>query len=117
MTAFEGADGYGGVCGAWSQAWRPRRPLTVSEWAARKRRLSRKSSREAGQWSNERIPFLRADVKLMPIENATLEEYARWFLERLLEEAGDLRGHGIASIEVRVSSGPGQSAGQRRTVE
>ena len=66
-------------------------------------------------FAGERIPFLRGDVKLLPIENATLEEFARWFLERLMEDA-DLRAHGIAAIEVRVSSGPGQSAGRRMEV-
>lgn len=58
--SFEGADGYKVVCETHAQAWRPRRPLSVSDWAQRKRRLSRKSSREAGQWTNDRIPFLVA---------------------------------------------------------
>ena len=68
-------------------------------------------------FGDERIPFLRGDVLLLPIENATLEEFARWFLDRLVAGADDLRAHGIRSIEVRVSSGPGQSAGRRRTVD
>ena len=68
-------------------------------------------------FGRERIPFLGGDVKLLPIENATLEEFARWFLDRLADDADDLRAHGIVAIEVRVASGPGQSAGRRRTVD
>lgn len=60
-----------------------------------------------------RIPFLRADVLLLPIENATLEEFAAWFLARLGGDREALRAHRIDAIEVRVFSGPGQSAGRR----
>ncbi|MFN7136983.1 MAG: 6-pyruvoyl trahydropterin synthase family protein [Thermomonas sp.] len=64
-------------------------------------------------FDGQRIPFLRADVLLLPIENATLEEFARWFLQRLCEDRDALRAHAIDAIEVRVLSGPGQSAGRR----
>ena len=64
-----------------------------------------------------RIPFLRADVLLLPIENATLEEFAAWFLDRLGEDGEALRAHRIDAIEVRVFSGPGQSAGRRARFE
>ncbi|MCC7097122.1 MAG: 6-carboxytetrahydropterin synthase [Thermomonas sp.] len=64
-------------------------------------------------FAGKRIPFLREDVKLLPIENATLEEFASWFLRRLGEDRDALRAHAIEEIEVRVSSAPGQSAGRR----
>ena len=64
-------------------------------------------------FNGERIPFLRGDVLLLPIENATLEEFAAWFLGRLGEDHATLREHRIDAIEVRVFSGPGQSAGRR----
>ncbi len=64
-------------------------------------------------FAGKRIPFLREDVKLLPIENATLEEFAGWFLLRLGEDREALRAHAIEEIEVRVSSAPGQSAGRR----
>ena len=67
-------------------------------------------------FDGQRIPFLRGDVKLLPIENATLEEFARWFLDQLMAEEEALRAHAIVAIEVRVSSGPGQCAGRRRTL-
>ena len=62
-------------------------------------------------------PFLRADVLLLPIENATLEEFAAWFLARLGGDREALRAHRIDAIEVRVFSGPGQSAGRRARFE
>ncbi|WP_240126472.1 6-pyruvoyl trahydropterin synthase family protein [Thermomonas alba] len=67
-------------------------------------------------FGGQRIPFLRGDVLLLPIENATLEEFAGWFLQRLAEDRDALRAHAIVAIEVRVLSGPGQSAGRRMRV-
>jgi 6-pyruvoyltetrahydropterin/6-carboxytetrahydropterin synthase len=67
-------------------------------------------------FAGQRIPFLRSDVKLLPIENATLEAFAAWFLQRLTEDREALLAHAIESLEVRVFSGPGQSAGRRLQV-
>lgn len=39
-------------------SYRPPESLTVSQWAARHRMLSRESSAEAGLWRNERTPYL-----------------------------------------------------------
>ncbi len=68
-------------------------------------------------FNGTRIPFLRSDVLLLPIENATLEEFASYFLARLSEDRAALRAHAIEAIEVRVTSGPGQSAGRRMRVD
>lgn len=38
--------------------YRPPEDLTVSQWAARYRMLSRESSAEAGPWRNERTPYM-----------------------------------------------------------
>lgn len=40
------------------ESYRPPEDLTVSQWAARHRMLSRESSAEAGLWRNERTPYL-----------------------------------------------------------
>ena len=40
------------------QAFEPPDDITVSEWAARKRRLSSESSAEPGLWNNRRTPYL-----------------------------------------------------------
>ena len=76
-------------------------------------RIEEEGEHVFAHFNGQRIPFLRSDVKLLPIENATLEEFAAWFLQRLGEDRDALRAHGILAIEVRVFSGPGQSAGRR----
>lgn len=90
----------------------------LNEWTILPARSPHLRIEEAGEhvhahFDGQCIPFLRGDVLLLPIENATLEEFAQWFLQRLGEDRETLRAHGIASIEVRVFSGPGQSAGRR----
>lgn len=66
------------------------------------------------QWiavfGDERIPFLKSDVLVLPIANTTVEELASWFLQRLIGDHAELRDYGIDGIEVDVASGPGQSA-------
>ena len=91
----------------------------VKHWAAKQLGMSKEDAGEHvyAHFAGQRIPFLRGDVLLLPIENATLEEFARWFLLRLGEDREALRAHGIAAIEVRVFSGPGQSAGRRMGFE
>jgi 6-pyruvoyltetrahydropterin/6-carboxytetrahydropterin synthase len=63
-------------------------------------------------FADERIPFLERDALLLPIRNATVEEFARWFAIRLGADA-ELRKQPIESLNVRVSSGPGQWASSR----
>lgn len=59
-------------------------------------------------FGEERIPFLRGDVKVLPIANGTLEEFSAWFLQRLTEDREELRRFRIHWMEVRTASGPGQ---------
>jgi 6-pyruvoyltetrahydropterin/6-carboxytetrahydropterin synthase len=63
-------------------------------------------------FGEERIPFLRRDVLQLPIRNSTVEEFARWFVERLSNDS-DFAELPIRSMTVRVSSGPGQWAASR----
>jgi len=63
-------------------------------------------------FADERIPFLERDALLLPIRNATVEEFARWFAQRLGTDA-ELSRQPIESLNVRVSSGPGQWASCR----
>ena len=60
----------------------------------------------------ERILFLARDVLTLPIRNATVEEFARWFTARMAADA-DLARQPIESLTVKVSSGPGQWASSR----
>lgn len=57
------------------------------------------------------MPFLKEDVKLMPLTNITIEELSRWFVAQLTNDASELENFEIEKIEVKVFSAPGQSAG------
>ena len=60
-------------------------------------------------FAQERIPFLKRDVLILPIANATVEEFARLFLEKLIRDPAELDQFKIHSLSVQVFSGPGQS--------
>lgn len=57
------------------------------------------------QFADEEMLFLRSDTLVLPIRNATVEEFSYYLLQRLLQDsaADDLR-----EIELCVASGPGQ---------
>lgn len=60
-------------------------------------------------YNNERIPFLKRDVLVLPMTNVTLEELSNWFLNHLLEDKKQIAEHHIQSIIVKVYNGPGHS--------
>jgi 6-pyruvoyltetrahydropterin/6-carboxytetrahydropterin synthase len=80
-------------------------------------RIHEQGERLEVEFGDERIPFLRSDVLLLPIENATLEEFARYLLDRLCADPDQLRRDRIAAIELEVFSGPGQSVTRRREIQ
>lgn len=51
------ADGYGVVCRSWADAWRPRTPVGVAQWAETHRLVSDKESRMPGPWRNDIVPY------------------------------------------------------------
>ena len=53
--------------------------------------------------------FLKTDTLLLPMRNSTVEEYSRYLLSRVLSDTGFVDAMGIGAIEIKVSSGPGQS--------
>ena len=60
------------------------------------------------------IQFPASDVRVLPVENITLESLAKLMAERLLDDhANTMRSHGVAGLAVCVSSGPGQAAWHR----
>jgi 6-pyruvoyltetrahydropterin/6-carboxytetrahydropterin synthase len=61
------------------------------------------------RFADERIPFLDRDALLLPIRNVTVEEFARWFIDRLVDDSNILA-LPIAALRIRISSGPGQWA-------
>ncbi len=75
-------------------------------------RLEEEGDRLEAVFGDERIPFLRKDVLLLPVRNVTLEELAVLVLRRVRHRVDEL-GDPVDEVEVKVSSGPGQSASAR----
>lgn len=62
------------------------------------------------EFNGETMRFLRSDTLVLPIENTTIEEFAFYLLGLLLEDDELLNEFAVSQIEVKVSSGPGQTA-------
>ncbi len=62
------------------------------------------------RFNHKNIPFLKEDVKILPLTNITVEELSRWFVEQLIQDTTILTQHQIEMIVIKVFSGPGQSA-------
>lgn len=60
-------------------------------------------------FGDEKIPFLKRDVTLVPLCNITVEELSRWFIEKLTQDHEVLAQHHISKIIIKVFSGTGQS--------
>lgn len=56
-------------------------------------------------FNGETLYFLRSDTLVLPIVNATVEEFAHYLLGRMLDASA---GEDIAEIQLCVASGPGQ---------
>ena len=61
-------------------------------------------------FDHERITFLKRDVLVLPIINATVEEFARLILATLVQHVEAKFIQGIHAVTSTVFSGPGQSA-------
>ena len=59
-------------------------------------------------FNNEKIPFLKRDVIILPIENATVEDFSYLMLNKLISNPEELNSFQIKEITVKVFSGPGQ---------
>jgi 6-pyruvoyltetrahydropterin/6-carboxytetrahydropterin synthase len=59
------------------------------------------------RFADEEMPFLKSDTLVLPIRNATVEEFSYYLLQQLLEVS---TGEGLVEVEVGVASGPGQRA-------
>ncbi len=67
-------------------------------------------------FADEKIPFLRRDTTVLPLENITVEELARWFLEQFVKEFASEPAYRIGELAVTINSGPGQGATMRRVL-
>jgi phage terminase large subunit GpA-like protein len=78
LQRFEGADGYALVLETLARVIDEPPLPTISEWAAKSRMLSAKSSAEPGPWRNERIPFLAAVMDaLLPSHPAPIVTFVK----------------------------------------
>ncbi len=59
------------------------------------------------RFNGEDMQFLTSDTLVLPISNATVEEFSYYLLQQLLEASA---GDELAELEVAVASGPGQRA-------
>ena len=58
-------------------------------------------------FNGERIPFLPRDVLTLPIANTTVEEFSKYFLEKI-RALPAFEGFGVSRLRVKVASSPGQ---------
>lgn len=68
-------------------------------------------------FGQEKIPFLKRDVVILPLCNITIEELSYWFLSELIHDKNELEQYRIQTITIRVFNGPGQSGGSKWTKE
>lgn len=59
------------------------------------------------KFNQEEMHFLVADTQVLPIRNATVEEFASYLLEQLMRDS-DISRYDVRQVEMKVSSGPGQ---------
>ena len=67
--------------------------------------LARAAPVIACSYANQEMLFLQSDTLVLPIRNATVEEFSHYLLQRLLEDSS---GDDLREIELCVASGPGQ---------
>ena len=60
-------------------------------------------------FNGEQMLLLKSDVLVLPIRNATVEEYAYYLLQQLLSDEELVGERQLERIELKVASGPGQS--------
>jgi 6-pyruvoyltetrahydropterin/6-carboxytetrahydropterin synthase len=61
-------------------------------------------------FNGEKLSFLKRDVLILPVENATIEEFSSVILTKLTSDPDELNRFQIREITVKVFSGPGQCA-------
>jgi len=62
-------------------------------------------------FQQEKIPFLKRDVVILPLSNITIEELSAWFLQKLTHDQAELSRHQIQSLTIQVYNGPEHSGG------
>jgi 6-pyruvoyltetrahydropterin/6-carboxytetrahydropterin synthase len=61
-------------------------------------------------FNEDKIPFLKKDVLLLPLKNINVEELAKWFIKQLTADKEAIEKYRILDIHLQVFSAPGQGA-------
>lgn len=61
-------------------------------------------------FNHKKMPFLKEDVTILPVNNITVEELSRWLVMELIQDKQELLKHRIEKVVVKVFSAPGQGA-------
>lgn len=61
-------------------------------------------------FGDDKMPFLKKDTLLLPIENTTLEDLSKWIAEQLVADPALIRDNQIEQLTIKVFNGPEQSA-------
>lgn len=78
-------------------------------------RVERRGDHVIAHFDGDEIPFLAKDVLVLPVANVTIEELSSLLLSQLVAFR-DAERHGqVRALELRVFTGPGQSASARWT--
>lgn len=59
-------------------------------------------------FNDEKIPFLKKDVLLLPVRNISVEELSKWIVQQLVKDTNSIETHRVIGVTIRVFSGPGQ---------
>jgi len=69
--------------------------------------IEKKAHEYLVRFNGEEMRFLVSDTLVLPIRNATVEEFASYLLDQLMQDS-DIKHYDVRQIEMKVSSGPGQ---------
>jgi 6-pyruvoyltetrahydropterin/6-carboxytetrahydropterin synthase len=58
---------------------------------------------------DEIIIFTKRDATILPVTNATVEEFSNWILNQVIQDTTELEKNRIQKIKIKVFSGAGQS--------
>lgn len=73
-------------------------------------KLEEKEDMWLTHFDQDKIPFLKKDVIILPLPNITLEELSGWFVRELLGFKDELIASGVSGIKVEIANGPEHSA-------
>ena len=66
-------------------------------------------------FGKDQLVFLPRDIKILPIENTTVEDFSEWILHQMLEDENLISPKDVSYIQIEVSSYKGQSGLSRMT--